>query len=343
MNKKTMIVLILSTLLTATLSSNFALATEIQNEPMALAIPIVSPEININASQIDEPLASSVTKQIDVTVKFRLNIGKLTKWFFFNRRIGRLLLFGPKYAFKFLTKTLPQATIGLSTIQQPDWCTATIDPTNITLGISNEFQEAEAKLKVVINNKTAPALEPGDIKIKAEFKGLGGIKASSNEISISIIPAYMSEIAYDFEKEINISSTNETTIPINITNNGNGETIVKVEIENISENWNISIDQENITIPINETKQVKLTTTPDKDFKNATIKIKLTTKSAYSGTDIDEKYLQGETVSFNIALVNTQVQEEEKLPLFEILIIGIVIIILVSLIAMILVRKKKQQ
>ncbi len=341
MNKKIMIAFVLFTLLTAGISSTFALAKEIQNETMTTTIPLVASEITINASsKINEPLNPSVTEEIEIKVRYKLDMGSLAKWFFFNRRIGRLLLFGPKYALKFLTK-IPQATIDLST-ECPDWCTATINPKNTTLDISNEFQEAEAELTVVINNKTAPVLLENEIKIKAEFKGFGGIKPSSNETIISFRLAYIPKITYVFEKQINLSSTNETTIPLNITNNGNGEATVNVEIENIPTNWTISIQSENITIPINETKQVDLIITPTKNFKNEIIKINLTTKSSYSGTDVEEKYLREETVSFSISIINIQPQEE-KLPLFEILVIGIVIIILVSLIAMILIRKKKQK
>ena len=342
MNKKSVITLVLFMLLTSSLSSTFALAKEIQNESNTAAISLVSSEIKLNTtSKIDEPLTAAVTKEIEITVGYKLDIGSLAKWFFFNRRIGRLLLFGPKYSLKFLSK-LPQATIELST-EQPEWCTVTLDQKNISLEISNDFKETKAELTVFINNQTATALEQKDIKIKAEFKGLGGIKASSNETTISFRPAYQSKITYNFEKEINITSTNETNIPITITNNGNGDAIVKVEIENTSENWNISIYPEETTIPIGNTKQVDLITTPTKTFKNQTIKIKITTKSAYSGTDVDEKYLTGETIQFSITLINTQPKEEEKLPLFEILVIGIVVIILISIVAMILVRKKKQQ
>lgn len=342
MNKKIIISLILCTLLTAGLSSNFALATEIKNESTEFAIPLVSSEISIDASpQIDTPLDPSVSKQIDITVNFKLSIGNLAKQLFFNRRIGRLILFGPKYALKFLTK-IPQATISLST-ECPDWCTATLDKNNVSVDISNEFKEAKATLTFVINDKNASALVADEITIKAEFKGFGGIKASSNETKLSFMPSYISKITYDVQKEINITSTNETSIPLNITNNGNGETTVKIEIENIPANWSILTDSGNITIPINTTKQVKLTIIPIKNFENETINIKLTPKSTYSGTDVEEKYLQGETVSFSITMINAQTKEEEELPLFEILIVGIVIIILISIIAMILVRKKKQQ
>ena len=339
MNKKIIITLILSTLLAASLSSTFALATEIKNESAGSSISLVTSEISLDATpKIDAPLAPSETKTIDITVKFKLNLGDLAERLFFNRRIGRLLIFGPGYILRL--KGNPKAIVNLSIVECPDWCTATIEPNTMSLEIDNTFKEAKAKLTLVINSKTAQAFELKKVRIKAEFKGLGGIKESSNETSLSIRPAYIPKIAYDFQNEINITSTNETTIPINITNNGNGETLVKVEIENISENWNITIDQENVTIPINETRQVKLTTTPTRDFKNAAIKIKLTTKSTYSDTDIEEKYLKEETTSFSITLINTQPSEE--LPLFGILVIGIVIIILISLVAMILIRKKKQ-
>jgi len=340
MNKKIMIAFVLFTLLTSGLSSTFALAKEIQNETTTTTIPLVASEISINtSSQISETLTPSVTKTVGITVNFKLDMGSLAKWFFTKRRIGRLLLFGPSYILKL--KGDPKAVVNLS-VECPTGCTATLDKESVEFAFNNVFETANAQLTFSIN-KTVPALESSDITIKANFNGFGGIKESSNMTTVSFRPAYISEITYDVQKEINISSTNETIIPINITNNGNGDATVEVKLENSSGNLNMSIDTENITIPINKTKQVNLIITPTKNFENETINVKLIPKSTYSGTDVEEKYLQGENVSFSIALINTQPKEKEQFPLFELLIIAIVIIIIILMAAIILFRKKKQQ
>ncbi len=45
----------------------------------------------------DEPINPLETQEVDINVKFKLDIGSFSKWFFFKRRIGRLLMFGPSY------------------------------------------------------------------------------------------------------------------------------------------------------------------------------------------------------------------------------------------------------
>jgi len=342
--KKILILALLSILLTATLSSASAITKNSleENQNIGLIPPFVKSEISINATpQIDEPLSPSKTKEIDITVKYKLDLGgPLAKWLFFNRRIGRFILFGFGYVSRL--KPLPSAEINL-TVEHPDWCTATIEPSTVNVEISNEFKEASAELTLSIINESAPALELNYITIKGEFKDNWRIKGSTNETTISFMPAYISNISYDVKKEQYISPVNETIIPINITNNGNGETIVSIELEDQPEDWNISVDQEDITIPVGRTKQINLIVMPDENFENETINLKITAKST-SDADLDDKYLYGESISFGITLLNEVSPKKEKgfpIPI-EILIIAIIVIIVVLVIAILLARKKKQ-
>lgn len=351
--EKIIIIALLTILLTATFSSASAIETNFSEEnqnkglKIPLNIPIVVSEIRINAttSQINEPIATlSGTKPIDVTVKYKLDIGKFANWFLFKRRMGRALLFGPKYALKFLTK-IPSAEINL-TVECPDWCTATIDNSKVNVGISNSFSQAKAKVTFSVVNSSGHALELNYITVKAEFKSNWRIKGSVNETKISFMSAYLSSISANIEMlknktELPISSVNKTTIPIDITNSGNGDTIINVNVENPPENWNISTDSENITIPVGETKQINLIINPDENFENETITLKLTPRST-STADVENKYLQGEPVYLSINLLNGSPKKEEGGIPGELLIIVVIIATVLIIAAILLLERKKQ-
>lgn len=340
--KKIIIVALLSILLTATFSSVSGIETNSlkANQSLGLTIPIIGSEISINAtpSQINQPIDPSGTAVIKVTVKYKLDIGNFVNWFLLKRRIGRFVLFGFGYISKL--KPLPSAEIDM-TVQQPDWCIATINPSNVSLEISNTFKEAGAEVTFSIVNASAHALELNYITINAEFKQNWRIKGSSNQTSIPFMLAYVSKISAVTESVNYISPINKSIIPINITNNGNGETIVNVQLENQSQNLNISIDQENITLAIGETNQVNLVITPGKNFENETIALKLIPKST-SNANVDNKYLQGTPISLSMTLINNSPKKEEGGISGEILVIAVILAVALIIIVILLLKHKKQ-
>jgi len=336
MNKKIIIIVLLVIFLMATISSTSVVAKS-SSEYAGLAL--VSSEISLEIdSQLDGPIATSGTKTIDITVKYRLDIDDLTARLFFNRRIGRFLLFGFGHILKINGE--PSAEINLS-VECPDWCTATIEPSNVTTEISNVFEEAEQPVQLTISvNESAPALEPGDIIITAESKALWGIGGSTNKTTISVMAAYDSALEINTTLIREISPVNETVIPIDITNNGNGETTVQVSLESYPENWNVSFDEENITIDIGEIKQVNLLIKPVKTFENETIQLKFTPVST-SDEDVSETYLQGVAVSLSLTLLNDgSLKDENGTPGFEIIIILSIAIVAIVIIALFLKRRK---
>jgi len=338
MNKKIIIIVILAIFLTATFSSTITAAKNTSEENQIFGL--IESEISIQADdpQIDKPIGPSETKEIELTVKYRLDLGDLAARFFFNRRIGRFFLFGLGYILK--AKGEPKATINLSIADCPNWCTAELDTTTIELEIDNKFTEAKAKLQISVN-ETAPALELTEITVKAEYAGHWTIKGTSNTTTISFLPAYVSNITYEALTEHTIPPLKNTTIPINITNNGNGETIVNIEVEDPPENWNISLDPEDITISVGKTEQINLTVKPVKGFEEETITLKLTPKST-SEEDVDENELIGDSITFGIILYNdgSLKEEEEGIGVETILLIIILVIVIVVVLILILLKKK---
>jgi hypothetical protein len=227
-------------------------------------------------------------------------------------------------------------------VECPKWCTATVEPSNVSIKISDEFKETKAKITFSIN-KTAPAFESNDITIKAENKNKNnlGIHDSNNKTTVSFMPTYVSGLDYELEAEQNISPINKTTIPINITNTGNGETIVSIKIENPPKNWNISVDSE-ITISVRATKQINLIVTPVKTFKNEIIELTLTPNSTCSDTSMGAEYLDGKSVSLSVTLSNDGSFKEEDTPGFEMLILISIVVLVAVVILIVLLKRKKQ-
>ena len=242
---------------------------------------------------------------------------------------------------RIISKDIPSAEINLS-VECPKWCTAAVEPSNVSIKISDEFEEEKAKVTFSIN-KTAPAFESSNITIKAEYKNKNnwGIRDSSNKTTVSFMPTYVSGLDYEMEAKQNISPVNKTTIPINITNTGNGETIVNIKIENPPKNWNIPVDSE-ITISAGTTKQINLIVTPVKTFKNETIQLTLTPNSTCSDTNIGAEYLDGKSVSLSVTLSNDGSFKEEDTPGFEMLIL-ISIVVIVAVVTLIVLLKRKKQ
>jgi hypothetical protein len=331
MNKKIILLTVIGIYLTFALSSPIILAED--NEGSGL----FSSEIEFEGySEIEDPISPSGSEETTFKVKLKLNISSIAKWLFFNRRIGRVIMFGFGYIFKFLGQ-LPKANLTLS-IEKPDWCQVELDKETVEFDYNNEFEVAEVKLKITLN-ETVPALEKSDIKITANYPGIGRIAANSNNTTISFMPKYVSNIIVEAEKELTISPLKENLVPINITNNGNGESSVSIQVSD-PENWNITLEQEEITIGVGKTKQAKMFVTPPKGFDNETIPITFIPISTVD--DVDDIHRKGTNVVFGVTFYNDGILEDGdgELDLIMILIIGIIVIIVIILLTIILKKRE---
>ncbi|MBN2065538.1 MAG: hypothetical protein JW771_01870 [Candidatus Thermoplasmatota archaeon] len=329
MSKKFIIIVLLSLFLVATISSSTVIADEAQSTRLIY----VDAEIVFDApASIDVPLASETTKRIDLNVKFKLNLGDLATRLLFNRRIGRLILF------RSLDKTIPSATIDL-TAECPAWCTATIEPANVTVAIDNQFNEAEATLTLVING-TAPALEEEEITITASFSNANwGIRDVTNSTTITFLPAYESNLTIDATEKIEVPPLNETAIPVNITNNGNGPSKVNISLGATTQHLNCSLSDTEVTIAKGETKEITLFVTPTKkDFTNLSLEVTVTPMST-SDASVDEKYLEGTPVSFTLVLANDgSLDDGNGIPGFE---LALIVVALIALVVGFIIVKRK--
>ncbi len=286
-----------------------------------------------------EPTGIGVQKSIDINVKYQINAGPFVK-LLFGRRITRLIVFGPGYISKL--KQNPIVNISLS-VESPSWCDANLDPSYIKYQLTKDLS-VESTIKLTYElKKSAPALANDTIKITANFDGFWTINAVDNSTSIVVIPEYISNISAQTDKAFTIPPLENYTLPINITNNGNGESQVNLSIEG-SEVWNYSFSKDSITIPQNETKKVTLTVKAPKGFENETFKIKVESRSTNEDFQGDSSYLIGKTFTFNINFKNDGSLKEDKDELTidtTLLIVALFVTIIIIVILIIIKRKIK--
>jgi len=345
MKKKIMLIAVLMIYISFALFSPIVFAEDTSEGNQSSGL--FKSEIGFDVStDLTAPIDSSQTTKVEIKVKYRLDMGPLAKWFFFKRRIGRLMLFGPGYFLKI--KGIPQATVNLTITEVPDWCTAKLDTTALTFELNkkildNEITEQIVKLEFTIN-EDAKSLEKGDIVVSAESsipwgkifkKPILTLPGATNTTSISVQVAYKSDISINAESELTVPPLQNNVVPINITNNGNGKSDVAVKFST-PENWNITFDQYVITLDVGETQQMNLMYIPPRDFSDQTVDITFIPIST-------EGYYQGTPVAFNINFHNDgSLKEEGGMDLSILLLIIPIFVVIAIIVAILLLRRKKQ-
>ena len=232
-----------------------------------------------------------------------------------------------------------QVNIQLEIVSYPsEWSTVTMLDNTITFGLPNDVTEEKSfthELLVSLDDK-APAFKRGIIKINVSVPKIGMIEGTSEQVELSITPDYAPQLNIVPESEnIEISPYIETKIPIKITNLGNGQTRVFAELENASENWNVSIDD--IIIDVDQTIEIFLTVITDHKFDTESIILKFT--PAWS----ENLNLRGESRNIELSFINDgSYKEDLGFKIDTTLLIIVFHIIILSIISLFLLRKRKQ-
>lgn len=240
-----------------------------------------------------------------------------------------------------------EVKIELKIVERPDWCEATISEGN--LSTTPAAKEPVNSILSISVDENAPALKKEVVKIQAtcsKIKGLFGIVTKvigSNEtfeipFTVGYLPLIDVEYSFTYKE---VPPLNTTIIPVNITNLGNGKTVVKIEVENESGNYTVNYP-DNIVLGSlvsgeENKKQVEIEIQPFKNFSKESIKISFTPQY-YANSDLD-----GQTIVTQITLKNDgsykEPKEESEIN-STLLIVVVVVIILVLLFAIILKKRK---
>ena len=218
-----------------------------------------------------------------------------------------------------------QVDIKLDIIDTNPWCTANIATGTLTTQVqphgATTSQTAEISIEL---DKDAPAYGSGYVTVRAKVPKIGMIAGYEQDFTIKFKPAYLPLIQAELPlgSPIKISPYIEKIIPINITNLGNGRTLLRFEIVDRSESFNTTLEE--IIIDVDEKKTAELVIFSDHKFDKEQIIIKMTPYLAANPTDF------GQTLTLSLILKNDGSYSE---GLFEIdstmIIIFLVIIILI--------------
>lgn len=285
----------------------------------------------VTDAELEKPLNIEEKKEIEIQVSYKLNVGNIINIPILKRFV-RLYLYGFQYFFPLLGN--PTITLNLS-IESPEWCTANLEPSEFQFTMDNNIINGKSQTATLKYNliETAPALKNASIIITANFDGFKRVPAASNTFSVPIVPVYISDIVAEAESEFSIPPLENYSFPINITNNGNGETSVSFEI-NKPDNWNVSYSSEEIVIPTNETKQMTLTViNPPKDFVNETLLLTIKPKSTVEGYEGAASDLEGTPITIDFTFNNDgSLKDDDNDIVIDVTLLIVILLVVVVLI-----------
>jgi hypothetical protein len=134
-----------------------------------------------------------------------------------------------------------------------------------------------------------------------------------------------------------------TTLPLNITNNFNGETKVKIDfINDFSEiNWTVSLDKDEIIIPKGGKQTVDIIIKPSSAKKMQAIQITFElTPSSTEDIDVEDQHKVGEIIEVFTGPIKKEKIEDEFPIDTNMLILLIVILVILIILALIIKRKR---
>ena len=283
-------------------------------------------------NELDKPVSLNTSYIVNLIISFKFKLPQFFPQLLLGTKLGNWIIF------RDINHNMT-ANINLNLEKIPEWCEAEIENKTITIeNITTEVKTKKTILNLKIKND-APALEKEIVELSAKFESRSnwGLTLSEDKINFTILPKYIGLINAEFDlpnntTELFISTDkNMTLLPINITNIGNGESIITIKIKEIQQNWNISIDKpEIILLPGNTDKiNVNITTPKNKERQTMNLTLEITSKST-SKTDVDEKYLQGVTLELS-GLKLIKEETTEKID-FTLVIIGLILILTILII-----------
>ena len=292
-------------------------------------------------NDFSKPLSLNSSHSVNVTVSFKFELPQFFPKLLLETKIGKWIIFRNQ-------NHNMMVDIKLNIDKIPEWCDVELENKTITINnITTEAKTIKTKLNIKIKND-APALEKGTIELSAKFESdpNWGLTLSEDKINFTILPEYIGLINAEFNlskntTEIILSSDKNTTLlPLYITNIGNGESLITIKIKEIQQNWNISIEPPETKLSPGKTEiiNINITTPQTKKRQTMNLTLEITSKST-SEIDIDENYLQGQTLELsNLKLIKQEATEKID---FTIITLGL-FVILISLIVILFFFKKKK-
>ena len=163
-----------------------------------------------------------------------------------------------------------QANIKLTKADGPNWATITIPSQTYQMKLPQNVDETPTPLIVSIQmsvDETAPAGSPAQIGIEVTVDPIGPVPKFDNVAQLDITPSYLGKLSsVAGQNSVQIGPMDQASIPIQVTNQGNGQTIAQFKIiSDIPNGWSVLVTDQ-VTLNPKETGTVYLTAIPPKGF-----------------------------------------------------------------------------
>ena len=158
--------------------------------------------------------------------------------------------------------------VRLSVIDIPDWCTATISQKTVSVIIprdENTYYTAWTHFAISVDDN-APAFEFFPVTIQATIDSLDGLfgfipimQGTTEIVNVTFTIAYKPLLKFDLPEGDIIETPPffPVHLPIDITNLGNGKTIVQNEVVSYPDGWTVSLPAQ-IVLGVDEYEEISL-------------------------------------------------------------------------------------
>jgi len=159
--------------------------------------------------------------------------------------------------------------IKLDLVKIPEGCTITLPVNTVTVNLpSNPDTPVIVSISTQISvSDTVPAFVDQEIGIKASIPQVGPIPKYDQTYTLRFKASYLGKLKVNTEKQSILIGPMDsaTSIPIQVTNEGNAQTLAKFNVYDIPEDWSVLVTDHIILDP-KETDTIYLTVTPPKGF-----------------------------------------------------------------------------
>jgi hypothetical protein len=335
--KNTKLVMIFFILFIGLFVSIFSLTSSAQEEPFEIRL---KSELKVDWAipDVEIPIVPrNEMKILNVTVEYSLTYG-------LNYSKGMYLSYVNYKDFPFYEHPSKRPSGGyakgkvrLEILESPSWCHAVFKSSYVSVNISKRYI-TQTQLYMVLD-EDAPAYADGHLLIRASIQDLfpSPIQGFSKLFNLTFTPSYLPIIDVDLiginTKRIEPHQSAE--FPIRISNLGNDQTLVFINVSNLPEGWN-AIVTDQVFIKENGVKTVFLSIKPPRDFgfreELGMVRVSVTPTRALDPSQ------KGEEVALSF-LVQSKGFFAEGESLFTIIWIVLLIIIIVLIVRYLLIKK----
>jgi len=238
--------------------------------------------IEIDSDGLNYPLPLEETTIKPIKVKYSTSLpSELFKWM--PRIIRNLIIFRRLIE--------PMQTIHLEAINIPNFASINFTEDEILFPIPRHFDVYEKMTNLTIYlDKNATALMPFQVEIKSYCKKIGVLNNFTGYTSYYFTPQYNPCITIDYEKNIYTPPLKGANTNINITNCGNGESLIRPKLIDFPEDFIFHINPQ-IVVGIKSSSTLILSVISPQHYSgNSTIQIELSVEFSHTvGTVVPTK------------------------------------------------------